>query len=434
MKKLTECRPSCTIRVFTPVVSLVAAWLCFTPLLSHAATDLWQAKARGITARVGHSVVWTGTEMIAWGGGGEGAFFRSGGRYNLATDTWVATSLENAPTARWFQSAVWTGHKMIVWGGRSNFNSRDDVNTGALYDPATDTWHAMSTNGAPSPRSEAVAVWTGSEMLVWGGLADGSVVLADGYRYQPTTDTWSPMASNNAPSARFETTAIWTGTEMIVWGGARIGTPWISVGDGARYNPATDTWTPLSTADAPESRARHTSVWTGTEMIVWGGAILPSEHSLNTGGRYDPHTDTWLPLATNGAPQERFFHAAVWTGEEMLVWGGGNSFPYGAFNTGGRYNPDGDFWSAMTQTNAPVARQFWRPDAGIWTGEGMLLFGGSIYPHFTDSNDYYLPHETSGEPPIIVFQPQSQSVLAGTNAVFRVVATGTRPIDLPMAV
>ena len=32
-----------------------------------------------------------------------------------------------------------------------------------------------------------------------------------------------------------------------------------------------DTWTATSTTNAPDARALHTAVWTGSEMIVWGG-------------------------------------------------------------------------------------------------------------------------------------------------------------------
>ena len=32
-------------------------------------------------------------------------------------DTWTATSLTNAPSARYDHTAVWTGSEMIVWGG-----------------------------------------------------------------------------------------------------------------------------------------------------------------------------------------------------------------------------------------------------------------------------------------------------------------------------
>ena len=37
---------------------------------------------------------------------------------------------------------------------------------------------------------------------------------------------------------------------------------------------------------APLVRAYHTAVWTGTEMIVWGGDTGTAY--LNTGGRYTP--------------------------------------------------------------------------------------------------------------------------------------------------
>jgi hypothetical protein len=54
---------------------------------------------------------------------------------------------------------------MIVWGGvDSTFN---DANTGGAYNPAADSWVASTTNNAPSARDSHTAVWTGSEMIVW---------------------------------------------------------------------------------------------------------------------------------------------------------------------------------------------------------------------------------------------------------------------------
>ncbi|MBN2507344.1 MAG: immunoglobulin domain-containing protein, partial [Verrucomicrobia bacterium] len=360
-----------------------------------AQADQWQQRASGISARTSHTVVWTGTEMIAWGGGGEGTFLNSGGRYTPATDSWLPTSLTNAPSGRWMHAAVWTGTEMLVWGGRAHFDWLNHFDTGGRYDPATDTWRPMSAEGAPAPRSQMAAVWTGSELLVWGGMANNYGAHADGARYDPATDTWTPMAAANAPSARVEPTAIWTGTEMIVWGGVLYDPQtkvWTTYNDGARYNPVTDTWTPMTTEDAPESRTGHTAVWTGMRMLVWGGRQLPLDAYLNSGGSYDPQTDSWSVLATNMAPGKRAYHAAVWTGSEMLVWGGCDPFPSGWLDTGARYDPASDAWTPMTQVNAPAARFFWRPDAGLWTGEGMLLFGGSRYSEMSAQNSYYLPN------------------------------------------
>ena len=47
---------------------------------------------------------------------------------------------------------------------------------------------------------------------------------------------------------------------------------------------------------------------------------------FNDGGRYDPIGNAWIATTTAGAPVARFRHTAVWTGSQMIVWGGeGNS-------------------------------------------------------------------------------------------------------------
>jgi hypothetical protein len=59
-----------------------------------------------------------------------------------------------------------------------------------------------------------------------------------------------------------------------------------------------DTWTPTSTTNAAAARDAHTAVWTGSEMIVWGGY---NGSPSNTGARYNPSTDTWTTTRTTNA-------------------------------------------------------------------------------------------------------------------------------------
>jgi hypothetical protein len=96
-------------------------------------------------------------------------------------------------------------------------------------------------------------------------------------------DTWNATSTTNPPSARQFHTAVWTGVEMIIWGGDDGDV--FPVNTGAKYNPSADTWTATTIANAPDERQDHTAVWTGSEMIVWGGRI-PILEELNTGGRY----------------------------------------------------------------------------------------------------------------------------------------------------
>jgi hypothetical protein len=87
-------------------------------------------------------------------------------------------------------------------------------------------------------------------------------------------------------------------------------------------------WQQKNTEFIPAARAVHTAVWTGTEMIIWGGTSSSSNETLlNSGAIYNPSINTWRPTSTVNAPPARNFHSAIWTGHEMIVWGGfaGNS-------------------------------------------------------------------------------------------------------------
>jgi N-acetylneuraminic acid mutarotase len=288
-------------------------------------------------------------------------------------DGWTATSTTNAPTARLEHTAVWTGSEMIVWGGTNVGSSK--LNTGGRYNPSTDSWAATSTTNAPGGRHLHTAVWTGSEMIVWGGLKGNFTQLNTGGRYNPGTDSWTATSTTNAPTGRFVHTAVWTGSEMIVWGGTDGGNAFST---GGRYDPSTNSWTATTTTNAPPTRWSHTAVWTGSEMIVWGGS--DGQSLLNTGGRYNPSTDTWTATATTNAPDQRVGSTAVWTGSEMIIWGGtdGND----GFDTGGRYNPGTDSWTATSTTNVPIGRV---DHTAVWTGSEMIVWGG-LRGIFTELN------------------------------------------------
>jgi hypothetical protein len=140
--------------------------------------------------------------------------------------------------------------------------------SGGRYDPRTDSWRDISTAGAPVVGQNPFFAWTGREMIVWGGL--GGSARGEGARYDPALDAWTPMSAYGAPSPRASGAAAWTGCRFLVWGGASAddGT---ALGDGAEYDPTTDSWTPLPGAGAPSPRSLSTSVWTGSELVVWGG-------------------------------------------------------------------------------------------------------------------------------------------------------------------
>ncbi len=275
-------------------------------------------------------------------------------------DVWDNGSLDDLLDPRQAHTAVWTGSMMLVWGGVVAGNT--DVDSGSRYDPATDTWTRMSAVGAPEARRNHIAVWTGDEMLVWGG--QGSGYLDTGGRYDPATNTWTAMSTVEAPAGRIHHSAVWTGNRLVIWGG--VGGSYHDTG--GRYDPTSDSWSATSTIGAPAARAHHSAIWTGGEMLVWGGSTpVPTD----TGGRYDPATDTWTLTEATGAPAPRSSQSAVWTGSSMIVWGGiggGNRL-----DTGGLYDPVSDSWLPTATSAVASARS---SHSAIWTGSRMLIWGG----------------------------------------------------------
>lgn len=297
----------------------VVVWGTTDPELPEPATrllvydldkDEWAELAAGpLAARFGQVSIWTGDELIVWGGGPRGGLGGDGAMVRVGSGEW--TEIVPGPLGpRSFNTAVWTGSEMLVWGAGA-----EGFPPGAAYSPDDDSWRTLSK--APiRARSNHTAVWTGKEMLVWGGVRvteAGPQLLSDGAAYDPKDDSWRRLAGSPL-TKRVGHSGVWTGSEMLVWGG---GEPPNVQGDGASYDPASDSWSALP--DPPiDPRIGHAAVWSGDRMLIWGGS---STSTFSDGASFDPASGTWSALPD--APIEgRSFPAASWTGEGMFVWGG----------------------------------------------------------------------------------------------------------------
>lgn len=295
-------------------------------------TDSWRSITQtgqpGI--RMAHSTIWTGTEVIVWGG--DGVSTEVGGRYNPATDSWMVTSANPVGT-RIDPDAIWTGTDMIVLGGLYYMTSTP-IPGGEIYHPATNTWTSINTTGMPSARNAAAVVWTGTHMLVWGGLGSGGV-FNDGALYDPVTNTWTPISNLNAPVGRGRMSFVWTGHDLIVWGGE--GSSGVFLGDGAIYDAENDTWRTMNILGAPSGRYKSGYVWTGSDLLVWGG--WNSAGATGGGGKYNFASDTWTDIAGANDPGSRTSFEAIWTGNSMMVWGGTSIANDFGTNDGKTYAP-----------------------------------------------------------------------------------------------
>ena len=211
------------------------------------------------------------------------------------SDTFEVRSVAGATLAG-YTANVSTGTELMVWGGAvardGTSNGYDGTSAGSIYSPADDQWRAMSQQGAPTPRI-APAAWTGTELAVWGGHSADTV---------PTDGGRTDCALSNAPQC-------------------------VEYGDGALYDPALDSWRPISKTGAPAARRDHIVAWTGDRVLVWGGRTLDTvqepytETLLVQGGLYDPVEETWTPTPTLDMTADEMRYAApLWTGERIIMF------------------------------------------------------------------------------------------------------------------
>ena len=361
--------------------------------------DVWVSipTAGAPPARTQHTAVWTGVEMIIWGGVDAGSPLDTGGRYFPATDSWLPVSLEaNTPAARYGHTAIWNGSEMLIWGGVGAGSML--LNSGGRYDPSLDSWSPISTGlDSPSARNAHTAVWLAGRMIIWGG-SNGVSRLNTGGRYDPAADIWAATSTAaGVPEPRSFHAAVATGSEMMIMGGF-VGSQGYSYG---RYDPVLDQWLPVVAPGGPR-RLYLTAVWTGTEMIDWGGMVAAfTSYLTNQGYRYDGSTAAWTVISQGASvPPPRDYHTAVWTGGVMVIWGGNGSS--GAtppsLNTGGRYSPPTDSWlTTSLGAFTPSARMY---HSAVWSSNAMIVWGGQTDYTGTpaglaDGGLYYLDHPAS---------------------------------------
>jgi hypothetical protein len=321
--------------------------------------------------------------MIVWGGWNitDQRYDVTGSRYSLALDKWTPMSTSNAPLGRDYHVAVWTGKEMLVFGG---WDGGSWLKSGARYNPKTDTWTALPPAPVPDVFAWPRGAWTGSEWLVWPGGTNGG---SSGFRFDPDANTWRPMSAVGAPVGNHDASVVWTGKALIVWGGYKL-LYYTDDGDsctsarGAMYDPATDHWRPMTETGAPHPRNLHSAVWTGTEMFVWGGSV----RGPNSAG-YDPLKDTWTGISEQGAPAPNLlpalYHLADASGPGRLIGLAGDN-AQGTLE-GGVYDIASDTWlpmapfpSGMTDLTITL------PLTTVWTGKEMIVWRvsgdqGAIY-------------------------------------------------------
>jgi N-acetylneuraminic acid mutarotase len=329
----------------------------------------WQRlPAAPVPLQLGLASAWTGRELILYGLTGvarDGNVLKASNAveaYDPATRTWRRLPSPPGPRVDVVQRAVWTGGRLIV---PSAFATQ-------IFDSADGSWRRLARGHS------GLIVWTGRELIAWGGGCCGDA-FSDGAAFDPATSTWrklpaSPLAGSAAP------VGAWTGHELVIVVGNDDpdGNPWPArLARAAAYDPATNRWHRIPPLPAPRNGA--VAVWDGHEVLVLGGSAGGPRGKpaplTRVGLAYDPATNRWrrLPPMESG----RIGAAVVWTGTRVLLWGGSetaNGGPPTIPPHGLSYDPRANRWSPLPQ--APLLGRL--DPAGTWTGRSFVVWGGSV--------------------------------------------------------
>jgi hypothetical protein len=248
-----------------------------------------------------------------WGGysGYGGAVHDDGYSWDPDTNAWTAIA-ESPLASRAEAGAAFTGTEIVIWGGYGE--GRSALGDGAAYDPQSDSWRLLPD--APiAPASPVATVWTGEEVLVWGST-DRSAASREGAAYNPTTNEWRRLP--DAPAAINLGTAVWTDGdpsrpyEMVVFG-AELDNNNVSKldhGIGIAYDPASDKWRELpDVALSPQASA---IAWTGDKVVAWDYGLSAAE--------YDPVSNEWRELPRVPLQDNECYPATETIGSNVFAW------------------------------------------------------------------------------------------------------------------
>ncbi|MFA5795446.1 MAG: fibronectin type III domain-containing protein [Candidatus Brocadiia bacterium] len=298
----------------------------------------------------------------------------------------------------------------------NNITKSDYSNETSAY---TNYWTLKNPTGIlPSARTQFSMVWDGTKAIMFGGY-DGSQYLDDLWWYYPATNTWVEKIALNSvgsPTAREKHQMVWDGQNIILFGGVGVSGGFTDLW---WYDPWTNTWTQKIAnlmPGSPQSIFGHSMVWDGTRVILFsGGNAVVNNNEL---WWYEPITNTWtqkIPNNTAGSPPARYYHAMVWGGVRIILFGG-----YQTYSDWWWYDPTLNIWTVKIQTGG-LARQY---HTMAWDGANVLIFGGSdntgcnndlwLYNPNTNSYVERIPKDSPGSPSARVF---SKLIWDGTKGI-----------------
>ena len=237
-------------------------WNRYDLPLPEGATYLWQP----VTA-------WTGDELLIWGYQ-QRRFDQPGFLLGFEPQTGEFDQYDAGPLDyRWGSSGVYVDNGLTIIGGSGNTVATEPPSLDAArFDAGRRTWSTLPVG----PLADVSYPWVldiGADIIVVGGATAGAgTPNREIATLSKETHEWASSDASATFGLSRNGLAVWTGDEVVIVDSPatfRGGTPGRS---GGAFSPASGLWRDIP--DVPGGPAcESTGVWTGTEIIVWGGSV-----------------------------------------------------------------------------------------------------------------------------------------------------------------
>ncbi|MBM2614187.1 hypothetical protein JIG36_01280 [Actinoplanes sp. LDG1-06] len=246
---------------------------------------------------------------------------------------------------------LWTGREVLIFGGSDappcppNASCAMDPTPlldGAALDPATGTWRTLSDS--PVSLLSAQGVVVGSKAFLLPYAVTRRLVV-----YDIDRDTWDRLPAPFDPQSGYQLVA--AGPHVVAYGGSDEVRP----GQDYLLDPRTGKWTALP--DDPLGPAWDRAMtWTGRELVLFDHELIPNPGAegptLTRAAVFDPGSRAWRrlpesPMLSTGpwlATGGRLVNPALGTEDGGEVGNWGRDVPYG-----GILDPASGAWSPLPE-------------------------------------------------------------------------------------
>src|SRR5438445_9475940 len=277
---------------------------------------------------------------------------------------------------------------VLIAGGQRGARYR---RAAQLFDPASDTFAALTPMSTPRGRHTATLLRDGRVVVIGG--TDGVEPLASLEIYDPTTRTFSPAPSALAAARQDHPATLLPDGRVLVAGGSDFSG---ALESAELYDPTAGTVSPAGPLNVPRTLASAARLLDGTVLVAGGQTTTSSD--LDSAEVYDAATNAfaWLPAAM-GTARSGHLGGQLLRNGKVLISGG---------TSGGQLVANAEVYDPVTGAFQPVdspgtARRLFGANFFEVPYTGLLLatggFDGSDQP-LASSEVFFYPTLRSDKP------------------------------------